>query len=105
MTAIGPGSLVRCVDDIPLDGDPKMLEAGCIYEVACITPKCCAGQEDGYILRGVVEPVVLFECPCCGHREIAKIGFLASRFTPIDDSAIDIFRRLAEPLKDKAAAE
>lgn len=86
MTVLGPGSLVRCVDvsqmSWPEDMTPFRL--GGIYRVSkmktLFTPK-----------YGEMVVVTLVEY---GERW----WFAASRFVPVDDGAIDVFRSLLAPV-------
>lgn len=86
MSAVGPGSLVRCVEPTPPNSrEPDLFARGGIYTVHSVHPN------GGLILVEVPIPK-------------GWSSFHEDRFIPIDDGAIDIFRRIAAPKKDKVQA-
>lgn len=71
-----PGQLVKCVDDRRRDA-VKLLERGRIYTVAL--------SSGALLLIEELEPPPPF------------VGFRASRFRPIPDHQIELFRKMLRP--------
>lgn len=102
---IGPGSLVKCLK-APQEGRlawsrvPNWPTVGRIYTVRnVIDQQWSQTQSDpAYLLVEVVNP------PQAWATGEYEVGFWAEWFTPVDDDSIQIFRDLAQPVRDKVGA-
>lgn len=93
MTAIGPGSIVVCVNaKTPHNQNAMPLREGCRYVVSCVVQRSFS---EGFELRGVSG-----WCNECQREHT----FHVNRFRPIDDSDSAIFRSIIAPVKDKVDA-
>ncbi len=83
MSVLGPGSLVRCVDVSALSR--PILIVGHVYRVR----RAWLATNGGGISLDIL---TLQEFP-----DEKTYWFVASRFVPVDDGAIDVFRDLLAP--------
>lgn len=110
MADIGPGTLVRCVrrGGVPYPGLAQPA-VGSIYTVRDVL-NCNKCGQIGFLLVEIVnkaEPVSCGDGPCgTGIEPITEPGFVSSRFVPLDDSRLDIFRPTSTdtPAKEPVAA-
>jgi hypothetical protein len=99
-----PGQNVICVDDkgftLTYTQTPV---AGCIYPVRRVRPDLDGKWQPvvGVLLHEVVNPTRRLTFPD-GVR-IDEPGFVATRFRPVRDTSIDVFRKLLEPQPEEVA--
>ena len=95
---IGPGSLVECIDDgqrypnSPGFWPGGEIQRGHIYEVEGAAGLGWVGGEQTIHLVRVRD------------GENPRVGFAISRFRPVDDGRIEIFRRLVANLDGELVA-
>lgn len=97
MAAIGPGSLVKCVngfEDDDWDTDTTYPVIGRVYRVRGIAPHCphCGERLVCIYLCEVVNPETDDECWHCRTPEHGEPAFDLGCFIPVRDDALDLFR-------------
>lgn len=92
-----PGQLVWCVDDVALPGfhfDMHGLRKGAVYTVRA------KGNDE--LDGGAVVYLDEINRPVRGYRTYEP-GYCVSRFRPLPDERLDIFRKALEPAPEKVA--
>ncbi len=95
MTALGPGTFVRCVNagPCPCCRDRPPIQRGHIYTVTEV-----------YSGRGKSgRPLIGLRLQEAQWSTIAHSGFGVGRFIPVDDSRLDIFRTVPADLDEVEA--
>ena len=99
-SAIGPGSIIVCVDASRIPRGYTQLIEGARYLVRAVVHDLClmppSNSRDGVLLRGIQhEP---------DRNNGKEPAYHLYRFRPIDDSDSEIFRSMVSDTKQKVSA-
>lgn len=97
---IGPGSLVRCVDNSQMTGDcvSPLPVLHHIYTVMKLEQPCRnCGYGDRFLILAEIPGSFCARGCRCGHRKKTQFSHDPKDFVPVDDDDIAIFRRLTVP--------